>query len=165
MSVGPRWSTSYDSEPTKGSQSMSVAALAAVEMRCVFSSGAASEVGVCPAPTKTTARMREKLGEYAAEGAAWPLTAQILDPVRASVVCQGPAEILEVAHWFLEEGRAAARGGRECQSRLKVCRVKNKFALEKEGLVSAAVLVKNKSVWLPLSHAADPQCLWIVFPL
>ena len=42
------------------------------------------------------ARMREKLAEYSADGAMWPLTACILDPVRASVVCSGPAQILEV---------------------------------------------------------------------
>ena len=40
--------------------------------------------------------MREKLAEYSADGAMWPLTACILDPVRASVVCSGPAQILEV---------------------------------------------------------------------
>ncbi len=43
--------------------------------------------------------MREKLVEYAAEAAgargAWPLCANILDPVRTSVVCDGPAEMLE----------------------------------------------------------------------
>ena len=122
---------------------MSVAALAAVEVRCAFAGAAASDVGVWPAPTKTAARMREKLVEYAAEGAAWPLTAQILDPVRVSVVCQGPAEMLEVAQWFMEDGQAAGRGGRECRGRLPVCRVKNKFALEKEGLVSAAAVVKK----------------------
>ena len=40
--------------------------------------------------------MREKLAEYADDGAEWPLTACILDPVRASVSCPGPAQILEV---------------------------------------------------------------------
>jgi hypothetical protein len=29
------------------------------------------------------ARMREKIAEYAAEGAEWPLAANILDPVRS----------------------------------------------------------------------------------
>ena len=41
--------------------------------------------------------MMEKLAEYAADGLEWPLTACILDPVRASVVCSGPAEMLEVS--------------------------------------------------------------------
>jgi hypothetical protein len=48
--------------------------------------------------------MREKLAEYAAEGAAWPLCANILDPVRASVVCGGPGQMVEVAEWFLGVG-------------------------------------------------------------
>ena len=39
--------------------------------------------------------MRDKLREYAAEGAEWPLAACILDPVRASVVCRGPAQALK----------------------------------------------------------------------
>ncbi len=133
-------SKSHGSEPmrSRGSQSMSVAALAAVEVQCVFAGGVASDVSVCPAPTKTAARMREKLAEYEAEGAIWPLTAQILDPVRASVVCHGPAEMLEAAQWFVENGQPAALDGSKRQSRLRVCRVKNKFALAKEELVSAA---------------------------
>ena len=48
---------------------------------------------------KALKRMREKVLEYsesAGEGAKWPLCANILDPVRASVVCSGPAEILDV---------------------------------------------------------------------
>ena len=166
MSSGwaPIRSTSYGSEPTRGSksQTVSVAALAAVEVRCVFAGGAKSEVSVCPAPTKSVARMREKLAEYAAEGAAWPLTAQILDPVRASVVCQGPAEMLEVAQWFMEDGQPSSG---ECHARLPVCRVKNKFALKKEELVSAASrvdkIVDNAPVdsigWLLLPRAADAR--------
>ncbi len=31
-----------------------------------------------------------------AAGAGWPLCANILDPIRASVVCSGPAQILQV---------------------------------------------------------------------
>ena len=150
MSSGwaPIRSTSYESEPTRGSKShtVSVVGLAAVEVRCVFAGGAESEVNVCPAPTKSVARMREKLAEYAAEGAAWPLTAQILDPVRASVVCQGPAEMLEVAQWFMEDGRP---GGGECHALLPVCRVKNKFALKKDELVSSVASV-DKIGWLLL---------------
>jgi hypothetical protein len=41
--------------------------------------------------------MREKLSEYALEGADWPLTANIIDPVRLSVICNGPRQILEVS--------------------------------------------------------------------
>ena len=34
---------------------------------------------------KTIARMREKLAEYAADGTAWPLVANVLDPVNRSI--------------------------------------------------------------------------------
>ena len=40
--------------------------------------------------------MREKLAEYASQGGVWPVTACILDPIRTSIVCSGPAQILEV---------------------------------------------------------------------
>ncbi len=66
----------------------------AAEAICGFSDGP-GQVWVFAGPVKSAARMREKLGEYALEGAPWPLCAQILDPVRASVVCSGPAQILE----------------------------------------------------------------------
>ncbi len=49
--------------------------------------------------------MREKLSEYAAEGAAWPLTASILDPVRLSVICDGPQQILEVVSMTAQTGK------------------------------------------------------------
>jgi hypothetical protein len=177
MSSGwaPVRSTSYGSEParSRGSQSMSVTVLAAVEVHCVFAGGVASDVSVCPAPTKTAARMREKLAEYLAEGAMWPLTAQILDPVRASVVCHGPAEMLEVAQWFMEIGQPATLDGRKGQSRLQVCRVKNKFALAKEELVSAAAYPCGKG-WVGcrgcplgvfLAEAFTPELARDSFPL
>ena len=44
--------------------------------------------------------MREKLAEYAAEGATWPHSAAILDPVRLSIIASGPARIVQVARWF-----------------------------------------------------------------
>jgi hypothetical protein len=67
--------------------------LAAVAM-CRFACGP-RRVLVFAGPVKGTRRMREKLVEYAREGMEWPLCAQILDPVRTSVVCSGPAQILE----------------------------------------------------------------------
>ena len=82
-------------------------------MVCVFDEGPA-EVGVWIAPAKGAARMREKLAEYAAEGAAWPLCANILDPVRASVVCGGPGQMLQVAGWFL------------ANATLPICKVREK---------------------------------------
>ncbi len=62
-------------------------------------------------------------------GAGWPVSACVLDPVRASVVCDGPLQIMEVASWFLNSYASGAGAG------MRVCRVKNKFALHKEQLV------------------------------
>jgi hypothetical protein len=109
----------------------------AVAAECVFVGRGRSRVEVYPAPVKTVKRMREKVLEYAGsagEGAKWPLCANILDPVRASVVCSGPAEILEVLDWFLGRGERAAAVG-ERPRLLPVCRIKNKFAFSKDEIV------------------------------
>ena len=78
---------------------------------------------------------------------SWPLCANILDPVRASVVCNGPAQILQVFEWFsgwsrsksaaagIEEGIKNEKERAAAALRLPVCRVKNKFAFNKEELV------------------------------
>ena len=67
----------------------------------------------------------------------WPLSANILDPVRASIVCSSPEHLLEVAKWFCPEGSQCASGSKsspdsECVqsagSSLLVLKVKNKFA-------------------------------------
>ena len=47
----------------------------------------AGAVGVMSAPPKGAIRMREKLSEYAADGAPWPLTGSVLDPVSTSISC------------------------------------------------------------------------------
>jgi len=95
------------------------------------------------ASVKTAARMKEKLMSYAApsNGNApsppqasdatktnemkthhdHPLTANILDPIRCTVVCKGAKEILEHARWLIEEGEELG---------LPVVRVKNKFSME-----------------------------------
>jgi hypothetical protein len=100
---------------------------------CQFQDGA-YPVWVSPAQAKTAARMREKIQEYMAGGSEWPRAACILDPVRASVVCEGAAQIVQVARWFL--------GGQPADSGppFLVCRVKNKFALSNSELVRAEVL-------------------------
>lgn len=55
------------------------------------------------APVKTKERMREKYQSYRTElstteeESKLPLSANILDPVRVSVVCDGPEEVLEVS--------------------------------------------------------------------
>jgi len=91
------------------------------------------------APVKTKGRMREKLQGYAApsqtssnsskqddkaedadeQASQLPLAANILDPIRTTLVCGGAAEMLEVVEWLVAEG--AVEG-------LAVVRVKNKFA-------------------------------------
>jgi hypothetical protein len=118
-----------------------------LEVVCEFSGGSTGVVEVCSAAVKAVERMREKLSEYAAEGAAWPLAACILDPVRASVVCTCPAHVLEVAReWLLGAGKpllgscSGETGGPdgdrpEICKRFAVCKVKNKFALGKSQLV------------------------------
>ena len=67
----------------------------------------------------------------------WPLSANILDPVRTSIVCSSPEHLLEVAKWFCPEGSQCASGSKsspdsECVqsagSSLLVLKVKNKFA-------------------------------------
>jgi hypothetical protein len=111
-------------------QTSSYRALSVPEVQCQFIARQ-GPVWVIPAPVKGMARMKEKVAEYNAEGAPWPRAGSILDPVRATVVCQGPADMLEVARWFLSEE------GREGRPGLPVCRIKNKFAHDKEELVSA----------------------------
>jgi hypothetical protein len=67
-------------------------------MLCRFLEGSGL-VAVHSAPVKSVERMREKLLEYARAGdpwAGWPLTANILDPIRASIVCNGPSQLLQV---------------------------------------------------------------------
>jgi len=54
------------------------------------------------APVKSIERMRDKVKEYEAPDATWPLCANILDPVRCSLICQGPLQVVEVVRWFLE---------------------------------------------------------------
>uniref|UniRef100_A0A7S0M703 Uncharacterized protein n=1 Tax=Cryptomonas curvata TaxID=233186 RepID=A0A7S0M703_9CRYP len=83
-------------------------------------------VEIVAAPIKTIVRMREKLMEYATAEHFWPLSANILDPVRASIVCEGPSHILQVLNWFF---------GKHVCHRFSVVRVKNKFAFPTNKLV------------------------------
>ncbi len=83
-------------------------------------------VEVVSAPIKTIVRMRQKLMEYATAEHCWPLSANILDPVRASIVCEGPSHILQVLNWFF---------GRHFCHRFSVVRVKNKFAFPTNKLI------------------------------
>ena len=98
---------------------------------CYFEqSGTVGPVTLYSARPKRASRMREKLVEYKSEGFGWPLTACILDPVRASVVCCGPAQILQVARWFLSSGAETQK--------LIPCRIKNKFSLPRAQTVPLA---------------------------
>jgi len=66
--------------------------------------GQQSQVKIIFAPIKKKARMREKLNKYVLPNprCEWPLTAYIADPIRLSVVCNGPAQMLEMVRWFVE---------------------------------------------------------------
>jgi hypothetical protein len=93
-------------------------------------------VWVIPAAEKGIGRMREKVAEYREEGAPWPRAGSILDPVRATVVCEGPANILEVAGWFLSDDRRGEG------FKFPVCRIKNKFSHNSQDLVSLCICTK-----------------------
>jgi len=73
--------------------------------------GQQSQVKIICAPIKKKARMREKLNKYVLPNprCEWPLTAYIADPIRLSVVCNGPAQILEMVRWFVESQVCRAR--------------------------------------------------------
>ena len=88
---------------------------------CSFAGGGLGNVAVHAAPPKRAGRIREKLSKYTAPDprAVWPLCANILDPIRVSVVCENPAQMLEVLSWFTWG---------EAETGLQVCRIKNKFA-------------------------------------
>mmetsp|Transcript_17521 Transcript_17521/g.48422 ORF Transcript_17521/g.48422 Transcript_17521/m.48422 type:complete len:144 (+) Transcript_17521:1263-1694(+) len=60
--------------------------------------------------------------------------AQILDPVRTTVVCEGPARMLEVAGWFIH-ATSSPHSAVIGPATLPICKVKNKFALQDSELV------------------------------
>jgi hypothetical protein len=93
----------------------------ATSATCRFDGGVEGGVVVHTAPPKGVARMREKMLEYAPPHpqGRWPLSANILDPVRASIVCCGSDQVMQVARWFTEG---------EAETGLVVCRLKNSFA-------------------------------------
>jgi hypothetical protein len=150
----------------------------ATDVLCTFS-GEGREVAACvapvtvqPAPVKTVERALEKLKEYAADGAVWPLAACILDPVRASVVCECPAHMVEVAQWFVRGDGAEKRAGSGGRGGLRVCRIKNKFAMGKEQLVhpsSPAAATAYIPVCFLIESAFHPRrisgfCRICIFP-
>jgi hypothetical protein len=94
-------------------------------LNCTFNEGS-GPVELHAAPVKTAARMREKLCDYGVPGSSgvWPFAASILDPVRVSVVCEGPSQILQVLSWFNDSFE---------ETGLPICRIKNGFADEGNG--------------------------------
>jgi hypothetical protein len=82
-------------------------------------------VEVHSAKPKAVQRMREKLQKYAYPHprSEWPLCANILDPVRASIVCHGASQILRILSWFTEQQDPVG---------LPICRMKNKFSFPAE---------------------------------
>lgn len=88
---------------------------------------ASQHVQVHSAPIKTRARMRDKVKciqeerEENEEEYVLPLTGYILDPIRASVVCEGPSSILKHVEWFVRSW---------AEFDLPTVRIKNKFAVE-----------------------------------
>jgi hypothetical protein len=105
-----------------------------LRVTCEFEDGP-DLVEVHPGPVKTLVRMREKLAEYLPPDSrcVWPLAANVLDPVRASVVACGPGRVRQVVRWFAAAGVAGSGGGCDGDGypdgRLRVCRVKNGFAM------------------------------------
>ena len=57
--------------------------------------------------------------------AKWPLSANISDPVRASIVCESPAQLLGAVGWFKNSGPITNSASDES---LVLLRAKNKFA-------------------------------------
>ncbi len=93
---GPAWSPGFDGEDLSG-------------------------IEIHTSPPKGMERLREKILKYAPPHARaqWPLAANILDPVRCSVVCPSPAIMVRVLGWFMDHQET---------NNLTIRRVKNKFA-------------------------------------
>ena len=115
----PRQGALLDAAPAKPDAGADM-----VEVLCAFDEGPAP-VQVHFAEPKSVERMREKALDYLPPhpAAVWPLCANILDPVRLSIVCRGASQVAQAAGWFV---------GREGATGLRACRVKNGFAAEGE---------------------------------
>lgn len=122
-----------------GSKLTSDTTLLGFNYTCFFeATQSVGPVGVYPARPKGSERIREKLAEYKADRAEWPLTSCILDPIRTSVVCGGPAHILNLVKWFVDG--PSVHG---CTKKLKACRIKNKFCLDRAATVTSLLLIAN----------------------
>jgi hypothetical protein len=90
-------------ESSLGSWDPSEASSFSDALHCVFAEGP-GPVLLQAAPIKRVERMRDKILKYSADdgpsaapAAGWPAAARILDPVRASIVCEGASRMLQVA--------------------------------------------------------------------
>lgn len=75
-------------------------------------------------PIKSKHRMLDLVEQRGRDGPVvalegLPFAADILDPVRASVVCQSPQDILQLAEWLVHTGES---------NRMAVVKVRNRFA-------------------------------------
>ncbi len=95
-----------------------------ITLSCVFSNGTGA-IEICTTAPKARERMKQKLHKYAYPHprSSWPLCANILDPVRISIVCHGASQVLEVVSWFVDQ---------QDFNGLPVCRFKNRFAFPEE---------------------------------
>mmetsp|Transcript_34925 Transcript_34925/g.78970 ORF Transcript_34925/g.78970 Transcript_34925/m.78970 type:complete len:174 (-) Transcript_34925:1068-1589(-) len=96
-----------------------------------------------PAPHTAPASRLPSAAATSRPQAAWPLAANILDPVRLSVVCRGPRKMTQILEW-LQEAKE--------EEELTVCRIKNSFMdmgekMEEEeeevGVVTASMLLRG----------------------
>ena len=100
-------------------------------IECQFTDGI-DTVEIHPAPIKSLSRMREKLSEYVLPSpkGIWPLAANILDPIRLSLVTSGPSHMRQVVKWLLDK----RHDHQACGPSLTVCRLKNSFALSRSSV-------------------------------
>ena len=98
--------------------------LPVISMSCIFNE-IVGEVEIHPAPPKMRERMRQKMHKYTYPHprSVWPLCANILDPIRVSIVCHGASQILQILSWFAAQ--------EECNG-LPVCRLKNRFSFPED---------------------------------
>lgn len=135
---GPAPSNTYSSSTT-GLSDLSSKASSITKLTCLFLEGQ-GQVDVHSAPVKTIDRMRGKILEYAnaTRGYSgtfpgqWPFCSNILDPIRASIVCNSPSQIMQVFNWF-------TAGDSDGICEMPVCKVKNKFSFAQDELVGGSV--------------------------
>ena len=110
----------------------------AQELECKFEDGL-GRVIFSPGCVKSIGWMQDKLHKYLGK-AVWPLAARILDPVRCTVVCCGPARMAEVVRWLLAAG-----------DELPAVRLRNKFSWPAEAVEDG---YRDVNVSVVVTHSA-----------